>query len=93
VNLNGGGIIECRLPQRGRKEFDMQYNTKWTEGNGSWTLMEKGGDIIKVEDGLIELAIAQGAKEIKAETVSLTPEIAKKIGIWDDDEERGIDER
>jgi hypothetical protein len=64
------------------------YRTIWTEGNGTWHLMKKGNGIIKVEDNLFDLAIAQGAETIEEETIELDGKTAKNLGLdWDYEEE------
>ncbi|GEM_PF-4866742 len=63
------GIMSGELQIFGRVKSvnfddDIFHKTCWTEGNGTWHLMRKGNEIIKIEDSLHALAVTQGAEDI-----------------------------
>lgn len=62
----------------------MRHAITWTEDNGTWYLMRNvEGDLIKVEDGLHELAVRQGATDVEGDNgfTELPLSEAKRLGL------------
>ncbi|MGD9975208.1 MAG: hypothetical protein AB7S77_19265 [Desulfatirhabdiaceae bacterium] len=62
-------------------EEPIEHQTCWTEGNGTWHLMRKGNEIIKVADNLHDLAITQGSEDIPDKSITIDGATAERLGL------------
>lgn len=59
----------------------MEYRTLFLDGGICYRLMKKNGEIIKINDDLHDLALAQGAEEIEDDYIEIDDKTGDRLGL------------